>query len=95
MRMAHNPAEALNMANEIGWVLVKYVEPGHEIRYLTVDPVGLFDWSASHLRALRIARREDADALSAIIDDAEAVEEHSWSCIRARCSTPSGEVNGP
>jgi hypothetical protein len=80
--------EELSMANEIGWVLVKYVEPGHNIRYLTVDLIGLFDWSADHLKALRLARREDGNALSAIIEDAEAVEEHSWSCIRARCSPP-------
>ena len=83
-------------ADEIGWVLVKYVEPGHQIRYLTVDPVGMFDWSADHMKALRLARRADGDALSAIIDDAEAVEEHAWSCTRARCSPPTsgGDEHG-
>lgn len=38
--------------------------------------------------ALRLARLEDGTAISAIVDDAEAVEEHSWSCLRARCNPP-------
>lgn len=77
------------MADEVGWVLVKYVEPGHEIRYLTIHASGWFDWSADHMKALRLARRVDGDALAAIVDEAEAVEEHAWSCVRSRSSPPT------
>ena len=64
--------------NDSAWVLVKYVEPGHVINYLSVNPGGFFQWSPDNLKALRLCRREDGDALASIVDDTEAVEEHGW-----------------
>jgi hypothetical protein len=64
--------------DESAWVLVKYVGTERAIHYLTVIPAGVFDWTTNNLKALRLARREDGDALARIIDDAEAVEEHGW-----------------
>ncbi len=47
--------------------------------YLYVPPMGLLDWTADPNKALRLARREDADALAGLCDgdDCEAVE-HMW-----------------
>jgi hypothetical protein len=61
------------------WVLVKDSPGGHgPLLYLSVDPIGVFEWNADHLHALRLARREDGDALATIVDDAESVQEHMW-----------------
>lgn len=70
--------DAVKPRQESAWVLVKYIGEARTIQYLTVDPVGVFDWSPDNLKALRLCRRQDGDALAAIIDDAEAVEEHGW-----------------
>lgn len=64
--------------SETGWVLVKYVEPGRTIHYMSVSNAGTFEWTTDNLKALRLARREDGDALARIIEDADAVEEHGW-----------------
>jgi len=62
--------------SETGWLLERNITPeGPE--YLTVD-VGRFGWTTDNLKALRLARREDADALAEIIDDCQHVREHQW-----------------
>jgi hypothetical protein len=54
------------------------MEPGRVINYLTVDPIGSLEWTTDNLKALRLSRREDGDALSYVVEDADAVEEHGW-----------------
>jgi hypothetical protein len=66
------------MAYESGWVLIRYVDPGRTLNYLSVSETGEFQWVADNLKALRLARREDGDALARIIEDADAVEDHGW-----------------
>lgn len=47
-------------------------------RYVCVDPSGFFDWTEDVNKALRLCRREDADAVAAIVDDCWRVAEHRW-----------------
>jgi hypothetical protein len=63
---------------EVAWVLVRDPLPGHGLRYLTVHKSGWFDWTEDHMAALRLARRQDADSLGAVVEDADRVEEHMW-----------------
>jgi len=67
------------MTEQFGWILVKYVGEARSIRYLYVTTGGIFDWSENPSHALRLARREDGDAITRVIEDADAiVEEHAW-----------------
>lgn len=65
------------MSTETGWVLEKglAIQP----RYATVN-AGMLDWTepGDHAKALRLARRADADALAEIMEDADRVAEHAW-----------------
>ena len=63
---------------EAAWVLVKDSPDRGPLLYLSVNPIGVFEWTADHLHALRLSRREDGDALATIVDDAESVQEHAW-----------------
>ena len=66
----------MNSEPEAGWLLERNITPeGPE--YLAVD-AGCFSWTTDSLKALRLARREDADALAEIIDDCHRVAEHQW-----------------
>ena len=62
---------------ETGWVLEK--GEACNPRYLTVDG-GLLDWTepSDHANALRFARREDAERMVQIVEDADRVAEHGW-----------------
>lgn len=39
---------------------------------------GVFEWTTDIDKAFRCARREDADALAEIVEDADKVVEHLW-----------------
>jgi hypothetical protein len=60
---------------EGGWVLEKG-STGAPFYMAVID--GLLDWTQDHMKALRLARRADGDALAEIIDDAERVCFHEW-----------------
>jgi hypothetical protein len=60
---------------ETGWVLVKD-DPGYGLAYLSIR-FGLWYWSHNNLDALRMARKEDAEALKMLWPAARA-EEHQW-----------------
>lgn len=77
---------------ESGWVLVKYVDPGLTINYMSVSDVGTFEWTTDNLKALRLARREDGDALARIIEDADAVEDHGWYKPAPPAETPEWDM---
>ena len=57
-----------------GWLLEKMLEG--QIWYVTVNQV--LTWTDDVNKALRLARREDADMLAEIIDDCERIAEHEW-----------------
>lgn len=61
---------------ESGW-LIEHNGP-NGTRYLFVDG-GFFGWTKDSTKALRLARRVDADMLAEIIDeDAHRIAEHQW-----------------
>lgn len=61
---------------ENAWLLERNTTPeGPE--YLTVASGG-FSWTTDNLKALRLARREDADLLAEIMDDCQHIREHQW-----------------
>jgi hypothetical protein len=60
----------------MGWLLERHLTPeGQE--YLAVES-GCFTWTTDNLKALRLARRQDADSLAEIVEDCEHVREHQW-----------------
>ena len=58
---------------ETGWLL----ERGDPPEYLAVGG-GLWEWTTDASKALRLARRQDGDALAEIVDDAWRIVEHQW-----------------
>ena len=62
---------------ETGWCL----ERGEACnpQYLTCDGMAL-TWTSpgDHAKALRFARRDDAEMMATIIDDADRIAEHGW-----------------
>lgn len=63
-----------NLYAGAGWLLEKMREGS--VWYVTVDQ--LLTWTADPNKALRLARREDAEMLSEIVDDCERIAEHEW-----------------
>lgn len=63
------------MKDQLGWLL----ERNHNgaTQYIGVID-GLLGWTLDPGKALRLARREDGDALATICKDAESVFEHMW-----------------
>lgn len=61
---------------ESGWLLERRLTPSGQ-EYLTIEDGG-FEWTTDNQKALRLARRADADLLSEIVDDCERVAEHQW-----------------
>lgn len=60
---------------ETGWLLER--RSGNKIEWLALEH-GDWVWTEDSLRALRFARKQDADAMSEIISDTEYVTEHQW-----------------
>ncbi len=60
---------------ESGWLLEQRKDG--KILWLMLE-LGMWDWTEDSLKALRFARKQDADAMSDIISDAEYVTEHQW-----------------
>lgn len=62
---------------ERGWLLEK--GSGSTPQYAMVDN-GMLAWTkpGDHGKALRLARKEDADALAEIMEDADRIVEHAW-----------------
>ena len=60
--------------SETGWLLEKMHDG--QVWYVTVDD--LLTWTDDPLKALRLARRTDAELLSTLIDDCEKIAEHEW-----------------
>lgn len=60
---------------ESGWLLERRQDG--KIEWLMLAN-GVWGWTEDSLQALRLSRRQDADALAEIISDADAVTEHQW-----------------
>jgi len=61
---------------ETGW-LVENGKSFPDTRYRTIE-FGLPAWTPDHLKAIRFARREDAEMFSAEDEDAWRIVEHGW-----------------
>ena len=74
MTTASDPQPQQQEGPESGWLLEKMYEGS--IWYVTIDQ--LLTWTTDPNKALRLARREDADMLATVVDDCEKVSEHQW-----------------
>ena len=62
---------------QIGWLIERNMTPeGQE--YLWVGAPGEFGWTTDHEKALRLARKADAETICYIVEDAVRVAEHAW-----------------
>lgn len=73
---AAKPADLAPVAQppEQGWLLEKMHEGN--VHYISADYV--LRWTDDPNKALRLARREDAEALTTIVEDCEKIAEHEW-----------------
>lgn len=72
-RTEPNSAKEAGMEN--GWLLERRQNGSAE--WVMIEG-GMWDWTTDSAKALRLSRRQDADALAEIISDADYVTEHQW-----------------
>lgn len=66
------------MDDESGWVIEHESSQQYEPSYLTLSDKQI-GWSYDNLKAFRMARREDAEAFSAVfLQGAGRIAEHGW-----------------
>lgn len=80
-RIRRQTAEGLLRAHkaetlEIGW-LIENGKSGEELRYRTMEQ-GVVTWTPDHMKALRFARREDAEMFAEEDEGAWRIAEHAW-----------------
>jgi hypothetical protein len=61
---------------ESGWLLEGEMRPEGQTYIGVVDQ--LLGWITDPNKAIRLSRREDADALAELVDDCWKVSEHCW-----------------
>ena len=81
------PQEVPAEQREIGW-LVENVDS--EWAYCQVKPYRAFKWTRDSVKALRFARREDAESAIMFMQSSESLKatEHSWSGYLAQAAQP-------
>lgn len=72
--LARRVAVAGPQGDESGWLLEKTHEGN--VHYICADYV--LQWTDDPNKALRLARREDAEALTTIVEDCEKIASHEW-----------------
>ena len=80
------------MPDETGWMLEKQ-DKGNNWFIGVVD--GMLGWTTDPNKGLRLSRREDAEAIATICDDAERISEHLWPAVCTRLVPHVCRVNGP
>lgn len=63
------------MPDETGWMLEKS-DKGANWFIGVID--GMLGWTTDPNKGLRLLRREDAEAIATICEDAERISEHLW-----------------
>lgn len=63
---------------EVAWLLERVNPESGAIEFLGCEETGVFEWTTDSLKALRLSRRQDGEALAHIIEDAQYVREHMW-----------------
>lgn len=68
------------MATEFGWLIENGKKQGDGLayRFINNDLGGIPDWTEDHNKALRFARREDAEQFAHHDEDAWRIVEHAW-----------------
>lgn len=66
--------EAPAPTSEEGWLVEKMVNGN--VHYISANYV--LEWTHDPNKALRLARREDAEALCTIVEDADKIAQHEW-----------------
>jgi hypothetical protein len=74
-------------ADETGWLLEKQ-DQGANWFIGVID--GMLGWTTDPNKALRLKRRDDAEAIAIICEDAERISEHLWPAV----TTSKQEVSG-
>lgn len=77
--------------SEQGWLLEK-MHNGN-VHYICAD-YGL-EWTDDPNKALRLSRREDAEALCTIVEDCDKIAAHEWVPARADSTPVAQPPNGP
>jgi len=70
------PTTEVKQYVELAWLVEKTIKGC--LHYLYVPCTGLLDWTPSNSKAIRFARREDADMMCNLVEDADRVAEHVW-----------------
>jgi hypothetical protein len=87
----------MRMPDETGWLLEKQDK---ESNWFIGVIDGMLGWTTDPNKALRLSRRDDAEAIATICEDAERISEHLWPDMTQlqACTRPSPHicnVNGP
>ena len=82
------------MPDETGWLLEKQ-DKGANWFIGVIN--GMLEWTTDPNKALRLARRDDAEAIATICEDAEKISEHLWPDMTTpnchRCGRPCVQGN--
>lgn len=81
---------------QYGWLIENGKQPGEGLayRFINNDNGGVPDWTPDHSKALRFARRADAEAFAHHDEDAWCIVEHAWSGASAqRQAAPAASVD--
>lgn len=87
------------MATEFGWLIENGKKPGAGLsyRFINNDLDGIPDWTEDPNKALRFARRADAEQFAHHDEDAWCVVEHGWDdfpVARAKAAEVVAKRNG-
>ena len=79
------------MPDETGWLLEKQ-DKGANWFIGVIN--GMLEWTTDPNKALRLARRDDAEAIATICEDAEKISEHLWPDMTTpNCGRPCVQGN--
>lgn len=73
---APNTAQLAVQEAETAWLVERNID-GFQ-HYLYCDCIGLLDWTPANSKALRFSRKQDAESICSIVEDADRVAEHMW-----------------
>ena len=81
MKTANTKTKVLiGLTTETGWLIENGKDAGKGLsyRFINNDKGGIPDWTDDHNKALRFARREDAEQFAYHDEDAWRIVEHAW-----------------
>ncbi len=79
-------------AEESAWLVEKGPEGIGKVLYICANY--MLEWTDDPNKALRLSRREDAEAICSIVEDADRVAEYEWPAIRRDSEVQEGGKSG-